>query len=491
MKESSLMLTMLIPGPKSPAKDIDVYLQPLIKELQELWKGVWTKDAATGTYFEMKAALLWTINDFPARSSLSGWSGQGYYDAHCNETLHRNVDGLLKEKDQIIPGVPVCLNIDGQTSWLSEIESPGNVGLEGFSRGGFIKGVQCDIPRLHSYRCEDLARQPRGWRSSRKWFFIIDDVARRPIKMFIHGSQFITCFTLSVGLMNVEHTDLSTKILADRIVDANRLLMDQCANANEDIEDVVAAHVLATTVGIAGGDPPNGPTGRNDSCQSYFNIERNWLCQSGERVVGRYVYHGSRLTIFTRYPSAEVVKNICAAELWDRQRTQEEWTSWLTGFPNPDQVARSAVNAATARKNTIPTHQGKNHLPKEERIYKSESGHYVEPKLRVEKTHSEQLQMKAMQDQGEAESSVHENRSTNLGSSRFLDVYDSDEMAQIMRQQRARKCVAKKANNSLANNDEGASGEEEEEEEGNEGTNDGDYSEENEEEEEGTDGNEE
>ncbi|GJS31474.1 hypothetical protein Tco_0492094 [Tanacetum coccineum] len=48
MKESSLMLTMLIPGPKSPAKDIDVYLQPLIKELQELWKGVWTKDAATG-----------------------------------------------------------------------------------------------------------------------------------------------------------------------------------------------------------------------------------------------------------------------------------------------------------------------------------------------------------------------------------------------------------------------------------------------------------
>ena len=27
----------------------------------------------------MRAMLLWTINDFPARSSLSGWSGQGYY----------------------------------------------------------------------------------------------------------------------------------------------------------------------------------------------------------------------------------------------------------------------------------------------------------------------------------------------------------------------------------------------------------------------------
>ncbi|GJS94118.1 CACTA transposable element [Tanacetum coccineum] len=59
---------------------------PLIKELQELWKGVWTKDAATNTLFQMKAAVLWTINDFPARSSLSGWSGQGYYACPtCNE----------------------------------------------------------------------------------------------------------------------------------------------------------------------------------------------------------------------------------------------------------------------------------------------------------------------------------------------------------------------------------------------------------------------
>ena len=32
---------MLIPGPKSPGISIDVYLQPLIDELKELWeKGV-------------------------------------------------------------------------------------------------------------------------------------------------------------------------------------------------------------------------------------------------------------------------------------------------------------------------------------------------------------------------------------------------------------------------------------------------------------------
>ncbi|GJZ04924.1 hypothetical protein Tco_0538199 [Tanacetum coccineum] len=37
MKESYLMLTLLIPGPKSLIKDIDVYLRPLIDDLKDLW----------------------------------------------------------------------------------------------------------------------------------------------------------------------------------------------------------------------------------------------------------------------------------------------------------------------------------------------------------------------------------------------------------------------------------------------------------------------
>nr|GEY97411.1 hypothetical protein [Tanacetum cinerariifolium] len=41
-------------------------------------KGVETIDVASGQKFSMRAMVLWTINDFPARSSLSGWSGQGY-----------------------------------------------------------------------------------------------------------------------------------------------------------------------------------------------------------------------------------------------------------------------------------------------------------------------------------------------------------------------------------------------------------------------------
>ncbi|GJY86540.1 hypothetical protein Tco_0500566 [Tanacetum coccineum] len=78
MKESYLMLMLLIPDPTSPGKDINVYLRPLINDLKDLWalKGVKTIDVATGQTFNMRAMLLWTINDFPARSSLSGWSGQ-------------------------------------------------------------------------------------------------------------------------------------------------------------------------------------------------------------------------------------------------------------------------------------------------------------------------------------------------------------------------------------------------------------------------------
>ena len=43
-----MMISLLIPGPQEPGKDIDVYLRPLIDELKELWSdGVETFDAST------------------------------------------------------------------------------------------------------------------------------------------------------------------------------------------------------------------------------------------------------------------------------------------------------------------------------------------------------------------------------------------------------------------------------------------------------------
>ena len=61
MKRENLFLSLLIPGPKSPKKRLDIYLRPLIKELKFLWTdGVTTYDASRKQNFTMKVALLWT-----------------------------------------------------------------------------------------------------------------------------------------------------------------------------------------------------------------------------------------------------------------------------------------------------------------------------------------------------------------------------------------------------------------------------------------------
>ncbi|XP_075096331.1 uncharacterized protein LOC142174437 [Nicotiana tabacum] len=78
MKPEYIMLSMIIPGPLSSGNDIHVYLQPLIEELKELWEmGIDTFDAVTNQTFRMRAALLWTVSDFPALAMLSGWSTKG------------------------------------------------------------------------------------------------------------------------------------------------------------------------------------------------------------------------------------------------------------------------------------------------------------------------------------------------------------------------------------------------------------------------------
>jgi hypothetical protein len=78
MKQTSFILSPIIPGPSLLGMDIDVYLQPLIEELQELWNvGVRTFDALMKNNFVMRAQLMWITNDFPAYADLSGWPKKG------------------------------------------------------------------------------------------------------------------------------------------------------------------------------------------------------------------------------------------------------------------------------------------------------------------------------------------------------------------------------------------------------------------------------
>ncbi|KAI5338319.1 hypothetical protein L3X38_017590 [Prunus dulcis] len=75
MSKENLMLTLLIPGPRQPRNDIDIYLEPLVEDLKELWiNGVSVYDAFNKSTFNLKAILMWTINDFPAYGNLSGYS---------------------------------------------------------------------------------------------------------------------------------------------------------------------------------------------------------------------------------------------------------------------------------------------------------------------------------------------------------------------------------------------------------------------------------
>jgi len=73
-----MFLSIVIPGPSSPGRNIDVCLQPLIDELTKLWSsGALIYDISRKQNFIMRATLMWTINDFPAYGMVSRWSTHG------------------------------------------------------------------------------------------------------------------------------------------------------------------------------------------------------------------------------------------------------------------------------------------------------------------------------------------------------------------------------------------------------------------------------
>jgi len=78
MRPDFMFLSMVILGPSSPGRNIDVCLRPLIDELTQLWSsGAFSYDISRKQNFVMKTALMWTINDFPAYEMVSGWSIHG------------------------------------------------------------------------------------------------------------------------------------------------------------------------------------------------------------------------------------------------------------------------------------------------------------------------------------------------------------------------------------------------------------------------------
>ena len=82
-----MMMALLITGKESVTADVfDVYLEPLVDELLELWAGVPAYDVsevAGSKNFQLRAMLLWTIHDFPGYGTVGGFAHQGYVACPC------------------------------------------------------------------------------------------------------------------------------------------------------------------------------------------------------------------------------------------------------------------------------------------------------------------------------------------------------------------------------------------------------------------------
>jgi hypothetical protein len=50
----------------------DLFLEPLVEDLLELWSGVRAYDGFSGKMFNLHVAVLWSIHDYPALSILLG-----------------------------------------------------------------------------------------------------------------------------------------------------------------------------------------------------------------------------------------------------------------------------------------------------------------------------------------------------------------------------------------------------------------------------------
>ncbi|XP_074322875.1 uncharacterized protein LOC141659848 [Apium graveolens] len=119
-------MSLLIPGPKSPGKDYDVFLKPLIDELKDLWDGIDEYDSFGKCMFKLRAAVIWTISDFPAYAYLSGWSTAG--KLVCPVCLEDTRSRRITDK-QCFMGHRCYLNINH--SWRRSKEYDGSSELRG------------------------------------------------------------------------------------------------------------------------------------------------------------------------------------------------------------------------------------------------------------------------------------------------------------------------------------------------------------------------
>jgi len=77
MKEENIFLSLVIPRPEHPGKNMNVFMRPLVDEIKEAWAGVLTYDSFSKQNFNMRVSYHTSIHDFPGLGMFSRWSTHG------------------------------------------------------------------------------------------------------------------------------------------------------------------------------------------------------------------------------------------------------------------------------------------------------------------------------------------------------------------------------------------------------------------------------
>jgi hypothetical protein len=72
LKQGFVLLALVIPGPKEPRKQMNIFLRLLMKEMKELCQGVDAYDSHLKCRFNLCVAYLWSIHDYLAYEKFVG-----------------------------------------------------------------------------------------------------------------------------------------------------------------------------------------------------------------------------------------------------------------------------------------------------------------------------------------------------------------------------------------------------------------------------------
>jgi hypothetical protein len=89
MQRQNIFLSLIVPGPEYPGKNMSMYMEPIVDELIFAWEeGIITYDRATKQNFTMRVAYHTSLHDLPAYGLFCGWCVHGKMPCPvCREVL--------------------------------------------------------------------------------------------------------------------------------------------------------------------------------------------------------------------------------------------------------------------------------------------------------------------------------------------------------------------------------------------------------------------